>query len=257
MAITTNTYTGWSDALAYNISSGNPISDSSYTTLSGNIFQRTWFDSYRLARKFKNVSSMYQQISKLVIEGHPCHANNQIFGWSTGGTVQMASEGEGCTLAVDIYLPNGESYAGITKTKLEPISRYNCYYMGYGNVSTQDEKTSFGSTTFFGPGMIEPNSAIRADVDSAGIPRYRHELTFEFNNAPVLAQGESMYLHIRPTDWTGTTDTCLVGLYTMGSYFTPIMHEVDAYIWIYTSSGWVKSKVCYKYTANGWLKLGD
>lgn len=257
MAITTDTYTGWSDALSYNISSGAPTSDSSYSTLTGNLLERTWFDKYRVARKFTNVSAMYQQISKLTIEAHPCHSNNMMFSRSNNGSIQMISEGEGCTFAVDIYVPGEPVIANIASAKLDPISRFNCYYMGYGNTSLSDENTSFGSPTFFGPDLMEPGTATRADVDVNGYKRYRHQITFEFSNAPVLAQGDSMYLHIRPTDWTGINENCLIGMYTTGSYFTPVLHEVDAYIWRFTGTKWVKSNICYKYTGEDWQALGD
>ena len=104
--------------------------------------------------------------------------------------------------------------------------------------------------------MYEPASSTRADIDSQGKLRYRHEIVIDLpESMPAIAPGEYMYIHIRPLNWTTTNPSTAVLLWATGSYFTPVMEGVSTYVNIFNENSGVglKSQVSILKTLVGRL----
>lgn len=258
MAISLNQWTGWSDAVAYDTTTNNPTSDSSYKSETRAIFPMQWFYNHRYARKFVNPLSIYQRLRKISFTAVPIHSNGNYF--MADSSTQMTSSGNGCDFTIDVYAQGQGVIPGMGNVHLDTIDRFNCYHMGYGNTDPSTMKTSFGSPTFFGKGMYEPASSTRADIDSQGKLRYRHEIVIDLpESMPAIAPGEYMYIHIRPLNWTTTNPSTAVLLWATGSYFTPVMEGVSTYVNIFNENRqWRRSEIASKYIENaGWTPMGD
>lgn len=256
MAISTSSTTGWSDLLSYEISSGNPYDDDSYNSLSATWFMRSWWDSRRWARKWDNIYDIPVRITSMNFLACAGHSNSRTFGASSTGGLTGPSNGYGCTFTVDVYVvgsSKNESLSAASSTTLESISSYNCYYGGYGNVSTSDDQTSFGSVTFFGPGT-------GYSTDSSGNRRYRYSQVFEFTDAPAVPAGGCMYVHVRPTDWpSGSTSTnSMLVIQSRDPFFDATLEPAEnPYIWRFDGTAWVKDRYCYQFTGSDWNKLSE
>lgn len=255
MPISIDTATGWSEPIAYTISAGDPYSDSSYRTHGATWFQRSWWNHDRWARKYVNMNSIPVHLTQMQFLACAGHSNG--LRYNGGGGLVGPSIGCGCTFVVDLYVNEEggarESVTSISSCTLEPINQYNCYYGGYGKVSTTNDQTSFGSTTFFGPGTGR-------DLDSNGHRKYRYENIFTFQDAPTIPPGGTMYVHVRPTNWSsGSTDSnSLIVLQSKDPFFQANLEPVkQPYIWRFNGTSWEKVLYAFKYINGRWEELSD
>ncbi|WP_301003159.1 hypothetical protein [uncultured Duncaniella sp.] len=258
MAISLNQWTGWSDALSYDTFTYNPTSDSSYKTETQTMFTMQWFYTHRLARKFINPLDVYQRLRKVVFTAVPIHSNGNMF--MADSSTKLISAGYGCEMTVDAYAQGQPAVTAMGSAWIDSIDKYNCYHMGYGNTDPDSLKTSFGSPTFFGAGMYEPMTNTRADIDSQGHKRYRHEIAIDLpESMPAIAPGEYMYIHIRPTTWATTSPNTALLIWITGSYFTPVTEGVSTYVNIFNENRqWRRSEIASKFIDNaGWTPMGD
>ena len=257
MPIAYNPNTGWSDLLHYTISSNNPFSESSYRSTRGTWFQRSWWNTYRWARKYVNINDIPVRITQMKFLACPGHSNGRRFGASPTGGLVGPTIGCGCTFTVDLYVVGGrngnESVSAISSHTLSPINQYNCYYGGYGNVSTVNDQTSFGSVAFYGPGTGR-------DLDSTGSRKYSHEQIFTFEEAPGIPPGHTMFVQVRPTAWSsGSNDNnSMLVVQSADPFFEAVMEPAEQpYIWRFDGSKWVKELYAFKFNGREWEQLKE
>lgn len=257
MAIAYNPNTGWSNLLAYTISAGNPYSDNSYRSLRATWFQRSWWETSRWARKFVNINDIPVRITQMQFLACAGHSNGRMFGASPGGGLVGPTVGYGCTFTVDIYVVGGkngnEVITAASSHTLQSISDFNCYYGGYGNVSTVNDQTSFGSVAFFGPGT-------GMNADRYGNRRYRYSQVFTFEDAPGVPPGHTMYVQVRPTNWPGGSNrnNSMLVIQSGDPFFTAELEPAEnPYIWRFDGTKWVKDLYAFKFDGKGWLQLDE
>lgn len=256
MAISYSRTTGWSGTIRYNISDGDPYSDNSYNDpLNATWFQRSWWTTYRWARKYVNLFEVPVRMTKMSFLACPGHSNGRQY--NGGGGLVGPSSGYGCTFTVDLYV-NGEggvknSVTAAATHTLNSINQYNCYYGGYGLTSTSDQNTSFGSVAFYGPGTGR-------DVDSNGHKKYRYANEFVFDDAPAIPPGHAMYVHVRPTGWASGSNTSnsLLVVQSQDPFFEAELEPAEQpYIWRFDGTKWVKDRYAFQFSNGKWNKLSD
>lgn len=256
MSAPTDMYTGWSSLLVYNATTQRPQEPDSYTPFTGfTIFAKNWFNRSQIAYRYVNVTTMHQKLSSMTLTAVTCNSNGSQFITDSHDTV--AASGDGCELVTDVYAKD-YTLPACSSTRLDSIDKYNCYYLGYGKTSAGTEDTCFGLGTFFGPGMYEPDSSTPADVDSQGRKRYRHQITFSFENSvPLIAPNESIFIHIRPSTWTSVGDSCAIGIWGHGSYMIPQLIPTSTYVNKKQLEGWKKVETANIYKDQTWIEMGD
>lgn len=241
---------GWSRALQYN--GGDPTNDGNYENntnpTSGRDatwFQRSWWDGWNnnpksWARKFVNRADTALRITQMSFLACAGHSNGKQY--NGGGGLVGPSNGYGCTFGVSIYVKGGESATAASTATVNSIYEYNCYYGGYGNVSTGDQNTSFGDITLF-----------------AGTGRERQKRVFNFVEAPPVPPGGEMFLHVRPVSWASgsTLSNSLLVIQSYDPFFESTFENVNnPYIWRMMENGhWEKVYYAYKWTGTEWLKM--
>lgn len=256
MPISYDPSTGWSDLLYYSIGS-DAYSDSSYTPMKATWFQKAWWSRNRWARKYVNINEIPVKITKMNFLACPGHSNGKVFGGSPSGDLVGPTNGYGCTFTVDIYIVAGrngnESITSVSSHTLQSINQYNCAYGGVGNVSTHNDQTSFGSLSYFGPGTGR-------ELDSQGHLRYRHKQEFVFDDAPGILPGHSMFVHVRPINWSpGSTDNnSMLVVQSADPFFEATMEPAEnPYIWRFDGSKWVKELYAFKFDGKVWSQLKE
>lgn len=257
MSIEYDQMTGWSNLL-YIDNGYDPYSDDSYMYSPGATwFQRSWWANHRWARKYVNINNIPIKISSMKFLACPGHSNGLRYGGDPSGGLVGPSYGYGCTFVVDIYVNGPDNsrdyYTSSSSCTLPPIDQYNCYYGGYGAVSTVNDQTSFGNVTFYGPGTGR-------DLDSQGHKKYMHEQVFTFDDSPPIHPGFSMYIHVRPIDWSNGSNeyNSLLVVKSADPFFDAVMEPAEQpYIWRYDGTKWVKDRYAFKFNGMGWDQLKD
>lgn len=251
MAIAVDPNTGWSEALQVK-ATANKGSDSSYGLVNATWFYESWFNSNRWARKFTNLTNMRLQMKSGSFTVCSGHSNGKQF-MSTGGLLTV--NGGGCQFHADIYI-EGSSEAVTTSDTitLQDLAQdgtgYNCSASGGpGTTSTTSAYgTGFGKVKYFGPGTGR-------DLDSNGHKRYSHLETVTFAEGPIIEPGQSVYVVITPTNFDSGR-TCLLVIEKSVTSWEAVMEPAPSdYIWVYTSTGWVKKKTAMGYDGSTWSKL--
>lgn len=254
MAVSTDPNTGWSGISQY-IVGRDPFSDNAYNASRGTWFQRSWWETYRWARKYVNINNIPVRLSEISFLACPGHSNGLRYGGSSSGALVGPANGWGCTFTVDLYVINGTSQESVTAASsvtLQSISDYNCYYGGYGRVSTVNDQTSFGSLNAYGPGT-------GMETDRNGILRYRHRQVFTFDNSPIIQPGQTMYIQVRPTNWAGGTlyDSLLVIQSDKDGFTGTVVPAETPYIWRFDGTSWNVELYAFRYNGTRWDKLDD
>lgn len=256
MAIAYDPGTGWSDTISFDIG-GDPYTDAAYNPLSATWFQRSWWSNRRWARKYVNINDIPVKMTQMKFLACAGHSNGKQFGASPTGGLVGPTNGHACTFTVDLYIVGGkngnESVTAASTHTLETINQYNCYYGGYGNVSTSNDQTSFGSVSFFGPGTGR-------DKDSNGHRKYRYDNIFTFDDAPAIPPGHAMYVQVRPTSWSSgsTTNNSMLVIQSKNPFFEAELEPAEnPYIWCFDGKQWNKDRYAYKMTGKEWLKLSE
>ena len=69
---------GWSTNLEYNKSTNDPYDDNSYVEGDGSWYMRTWWSSFRLARKYENKSKVGVKLKSISFVACPGHSNGKL-----------------------------------------------------------------------------------------------------------------------------------------------------------------------------------
>lgn len=253
MSIYIDPNTGWSELLYY--TNGSAISDSSYEDTHTSAatyatwFQRSWWTSNKWARKFVNLSNTPKRLVRMRFLACPGHSNGKTYSGTAGPGNLGPSIGCGCTFIVNLYSSSGASTSSASSCTLQPIDKFNCYYNGYGNTSTQNWDTSFGRLNWFGPGT-------GYEYDSHGHKRYIHNQTFTFTEtSPVIYPGEALYIHVNPIEWSSgsTANNSLLVIESKDSDFEAVVEDTD-FIWRFNGTIWEQVLSPYKFNGTEWKK---
>lgn len=241
---------GWSNALG--IDYGQDFYDpGQYREVDATWFQKSWWGHSIWAWEYINDTGQPLRITKATFKGCAGHSNGKLYCGAYGAGATLTSNGYGCTFTSDLYVINAQwdrvgGKKDIGRCGIPNIGEYNCYYNGYGKVSTSTPRTSYGLESLFGP-----NSG---HYVAGG---WREGRTINYADAPIVPPLGRLYVHIRPISWNTSSNNALLVLEQASSKFTSEFEPEDQeYIWVVTGDHvWKKKKKAHMLTNTGWEEM--
>lgn len=212
-------------------------------------FQRSWWSFYEAGWKYYNDTGMSVKVTEITFLACAGHSNGKYYCGETHGQPTLITWGHGCEFTSDIYVVDSQgNHVGEKKNVgrglVESISEFNCYYNGYGNVAQYENKTSFGSRSYF--------TGLKA----------RHPIPMTYVDAPVIPPGGMMFVTVHPDVWYTNSSDALLVMEGSGASFTSEIEPVDNdYIYVfYKKEGdaqpkWHKERKAYMKTNSGWEEM--
>lgn len=249
----------------------NPFDTAKYGQTSSSWFQRSWWESQNLVKKYVNDTGMSVKLSSISFKGCPGHSGGLPYsvnkGGNTGRDIAGGCGGYGCDLYVKMYvIDTQESSSELKVGHIDGIDTFNvqahgergktCTIAQYPNTTVHSPgwHTTFGNPAYFGPTCGEYYK------DSKGRPRCEQIHTLVLADSLIIPPDATMYVHVYPKNWDNGSNydnSLLVMRWGEGNFSGVVEPADDSYIWIMTEEGWEKSRVAYRRTADGWEEVKE